>query len=98
MATLVENGFLGCVVFSLYVGSFALESWKRRREGVLGLGVLATCVLATTFLTREFQGKGPFLLAAGASLLIHSRQYLKQSHQPGRVPTGVSPLRSSISI
>ncbi len=96
MMTLVENGFLGWFVFSLYVGSFALMSWIRRREGVLGLGLLVTCVLATSFIAREFQGKGPFLLAAGAVVFFNSRDRFKRDRPLGHWQTGVSFVRASM--
>jgi hypothetical protein len=68
---LAENGILGLIAFLSYILSFALLGWSRREERLLGLGLLVTVVLAVSFLSREFQGKGPWLLAAGAAVILH---------------------------
>lgn len=70
---LAENGCLGVLLLGGYVFSFAAIGWRKRREGKLLLGSLASMVLATAFLTTVFQNKGLWFFAAGASVLLTRR-------------------------
>jgi hypothetical protein len=67
--TLAENGFLGPVLLGCYVVSFTYVGWGSRNHWALG--ILVTVTLGTTFLTREFHGKGLWFLAAGATMLMN---------------------------
>ena len=67
---LAENGVIGIFLFSLFVFSYAAVGWKKRRQGLLSIGLLVSSVLALGFLSKELQGKSLwFLCACGASVL-----------------------------
>ncbi len=71
--TLVENGIPGVLLLGAYALSFALDGWRLRRRGVLGLGLFVTATLGVAFLSFEFHSKGLWFLAAGATVLMHQR-------------------------
>jgi O-antigen ligase len=73
--TLAENGVPGIVLLGAYVVSFAVVGWRRaRRDPRLRLlGVLVSTVLAVAFISTEFQGKGLWFLAAGATALFRAQ-------------------------
>ncbi len=68
---LAENGILGIAALAVYVFSYAVVGWTRRRRGLLNLGLLITAVLAISLISYEFEHKGVWLLAMGATVLIH---------------------------
>ncbi|HKC25214.1 MAG TPA: O-antigen ligase family protein, partial [Thermoanaerobaculia bacterium] len=68
--TLAENGVPGILALAAFVASFAVAGWRRREAGVLGLGVLASVVLALAFLSTEFQAKGIWLFAAAVIVVL----------------------------
>jgi len=69
--TLTESGLPGILLLVGYVLSFAVSGWTRRRQGLLGLGLLATATLGVAFISTEFQGKGFWLMAAAATAALH---------------------------
>jgi hypothetical protein len=71
LKVLAENGIPGFVLLAGYVGSFALVGWKRRRQGLLAVGLLAAMCLGFAFMTTEFQSKSLWILAAGATALLN---------------------------
>lgn len=73
--TLAENGVPGILVLAGYVFSFALVGWRERRRGVFGLGLLVTSLFCINLLTYEFDSKGLWLLAFGATLVLHPREF-----------------------
>ncbi len=74
MKILAENGFPGMAIMACMVGSFAWVGWRRRRVGLLPMGLLVTAVLAAAFLSEEFQGKGLWLLSAAAMATLCGRR------------------------
>ncbi len=54
-----------------YVYSFAYIGWKKRREGLLFIGILPSAAFTVAYLTSEFQSKGLWFLAAGVTMLLH---------------------------
>jgi O-antigen ligase len=70
--TLAENGLPGILLFAAFVGSFIVVGYRRRHDGLFGLGALTTTVLAIAFLSTEFQPKGLWILSA-ASLFVLRR-------------------------
>jgi hypothetical protein len=69
--TLAENGLPGFALFAAYVLSFGLVGLRRSDFQQRAVGLLASAVLAVAFVSTEFQGKGLWLLAAGATTLLH---------------------------
>lgn len=69
---LAENGVPGMLVLLAYVGSFALVGWKQRRYGALKIGVLTTAVFTLLLVSYEFEFKGIWLLAAGATVALRA--------------------------
>lgn len=70
LKTLVENGVLGMLVLSAYVLSFAVVGMRRGDRSQRLIGLLTTAALAVALVSTEFQGKGLWLLAAGATTLL----------------------------
>jgi hypothetical protein len=71
MKTLAENGIPGFLLLFGYVYSFAYVGWKKRREGLLFIGILPSAAFTVAYLTSEFQSKGLWFLAAGVTMLLH---------------------------
>ena len=71
---LAENGVPGILLFASYVGSFLVVGVLSRERQRWVLGLLVTIVLSAAFGTTEFQSKGLWFLAAGATTLLHRRQ------------------------
>jgi O-antigen ligase len=69
--TLVENGILGIIMLLLYVASFIPTGWRRGKRGTLALGVMVTTILLMAFFSAEFQSKGLWFLAAGATAVLN---------------------------
>jgi len=68
--TLAENGVLGITVLISLVASFAIVGWKKRRLGIFPIGFIVTTVFSLAFLATDFQGKGLWYFAAGATVLL----------------------------
>lgn len=66
LKVLSENGLPGFGLLAAYVGSFAWVGWRRGR-----VGLLAAAILSVAFISTEFQNKGLWLLAAGATVRLH---------------------------
>lgn len=83
---LVENGIPGILLLLAYVGSFALTGWRRSEPFLRRLGLLTSAALGAAWLTTEFQPKGLWFLAAGASVLLaqgHAWQRARPVNHPG---------------
>lgn len=72
--TLAENGVPGIVLFGGFVLSFAATGFRRRRDGLFGVGLLATAVLGVSFLSSEFQAKGLWLFAAAVIVMLEAER------------------------
>ena len=72
MKLLAENGVPGFLMLAAYVLSFAVAGMRRRVIHLRRLGLLVTVALATAFLTTEFQSKGLWFLAGGATVLLYA--------------------------
>jgi hypothetical protein len=70
---LAENGVPGILLLASYVGSFLVAGVLSREPQRWLVGLLVTIVLSSAFSTTEFQSKGLWLLAAGATTLLHRR-------------------------
>ena len=68
--TMAENGVIGLALLIIYVWSFTFAA-DRRRSGAAALGLLVSAVLSIAFFSAEFQGKGLWFLAAGATVLMN---------------------------
>jgi O-antigen ligase/polysaccharide polymerase Wzy-like membrane protein len=73
MKTLAENGVLGMLLLSAYVLSFAVVGMRRGDRSQRLIGLLTTAVLAGALASTEFQVKGLWLLAAGATVALQYR-------------------------
>ncbi len=69
--TLVENGVLGVLVLGLYVLSFAATGRRSAATSGAAIGALVTITLAIAFGVAEFQNKGLWILASGATALLN---------------------------
>jgi len=74
---LVENGIPGVVLLSAFILSFSLAGLRRRQEGLFLVGLLVTLVFVVTFISKEYQGKSLWFLAAGATTLLYREEVLK---------------------
>jgi len=70
---LVENGVPGVLLLAGYVLSFAVEGWRQRKRGLLGLGLLVTGTFAVGLIPHLFEHKGPWFLAAAATVLFRGQ-------------------------
>src|SRR5205823_9014360 len=71
MKILAENGIPGIMLLGTYVVSFAVSGLRTRIPDLRKLGVTVTAVLAVAWVSTEFQNKGLWLLAAGATVLLN---------------------------
>jgi O-Antigen ligase len=79
---LAENGVIGILLFSSYVLSFAVVGWRKRRQPLFLLGLMATGALGVAFISTEFQGKGLWFLAAGVTVLLSYKDSAPQLRSP----------------
>lgn len=82
---LAENGIIGGLLFASYICSFAVLGWRSPGPRIRALGLLATFALGSAFLSTEFQGKGPWFLAAGAFVLLYPQLVATYSRTARRV-------------
>jgi hypothetical protein len=96
---LAENGVIGILVLFAYVTSFAWTGFKRRRYGLLPVGLIASSVLAVRFLSAEFSALGAWWFAAGSVFLLYrrSRPPARAFYPLRRTQSGL-PIRQSASI
>lgn len=71
---LAENGLPGIILLSAYIFSFMVIGIKRRNRDQFLLGLLVTSSFAAALLSKEFQGKGLWFFAAGATVLLHPEE------------------------
>ncbi|MEP7353428.1 MAG: O-antigen ligase family protein [Acidobacteriota bacterium] len=69
--TLVENGVLGAITLGWYVFSFLFSGQRGNKRGFTSLGIIVTATIAVSLLGSEFQGKGLWYLACGATVLLN---------------------------
>jgi len=67
---LAENGALGILLMLAWVGSFAYGALKTRKRVLRRLGFLTSLALFAALLATEFQSKGLWYLAAGATVFL----------------------------
>lgn len=67
---LAENGVLGILLLAAWVGSFAYGALRTRKRVLRRLGLLTSVALAAALLSTEFQSKGLWYLAAGATVFL----------------------------
>ncbi len=67
---LAENGVLGILLMAAWVGSFAYGALKTRKRVLRRLGLLTSLALFAALLATEFQSKGLWYLAAGATVFL----------------------------
>lgn len=71
---LAENGFLGFIVFFLWVFSYFIRGASSGSYTKFSIGLLVTLVLSFAFVTTEFSGKNLWFLTAGATAMLSSDQ------------------------
>ncbi len=74
--TLAENGFMGVILLSLWVVSYFVTGIQNKEFAKKGIGILTTAVISVIFLSKEFQGKDLWFLAAGAMVYLNEQKYL----------------------
>jgi hypothetical protein len=74
--TLAENGVLGILLMSFFIGSFALMGMQKNKQGLMLFGVFITLTLATAFVAKEFQGKSLWFLVASGIAVLNADQML----------------------
>ncbi len=67
---LAENGVLGILLMAAWVGSFAYGALRTRKRVLRRLGLLTSLALFAALLATEFQSKGLWYLAAGATVFL----------------------------
>ncbi|MDQ6891355.1 MAG: O-antigen ligase family protein [Acidobacteriota bacterium] len=75
--TLAENGLPGILLHVLFVTSFAVVGWRKRKQGLLIPGLVVTGALATAYISSDFNGKAMWFLAAGMAVLLNRRSIPK---------------------
>jgi O-antigen ligase len=83
--TLAENGVLGIILMTAFIGSYAVIGFRKRHEGKLLFGLFITILFAGAFVAKEFRGKSLWFLAAGGIVLMHPElmlHYLKKKSKP----------------
>ncbi len=77
--TLAENGFPGLILMAMYLASFAYVGLKKgaamSNQDLAMIGLLVALALAGGFLSTEFQNKGLWFLAAGATAMMHKDEF-----------------------
>lgn len=68
--TLAENGVLGVLLLAAWIGSFVYGALRTRKRTLRRLGLLTSLTLTAALLTTEFQSKGLWYLAAGATVFL----------------------------
>lgn len=74
MKILAENGFLGFILLFAFVISFAILGIRRKSRNLRIIGLLVSIVLSLTYMSTNFQGKGTWLLVAGAMVLLQEKE------------------------
>jgi hypothetical protein len=72
---LAENGIVGIVILVAYVLSFAVVGWCRRADATLALGLLVSTTLSVAYLWSELNAKVLWMLAAGATVVLHADRF-----------------------
>lgn len=67
---MAESGLPGLLLMTVFVGSFGVSGWRRRRWRTLVLGSMVAATMVLGFLSTEFQSKSLWFLAAGAMVLL----------------------------
>lgn len=77
ITTLAENGIPGILILGSYVVSFLIVGWQKRKQDFLLIGGLVTISLAACFVTKEFFGRGLWMLAAGGSVIMNQEEMIR---------------------
>lgn len=80
--TMVENGLPGLILLLVYVCSFGVVAMRQRSWDLWRLGMMTSVVLGAALLTTEFQTKGIWLLAAGATAFLHREKLRAAMYAP----------------
>ena len=80
--TLAENGIPGVILLTAFLLSFTIQGLHSSYKNERLLGLLTTTVFAIAFLSKEFQGKALWLLAAGALVLLQRNEFLRYLRDP----------------
>lgn len=94
--TMAENGIPGLLLLAAYVLSFSWTRNRYDRDVSSMLGVFVTVTLALGFMVVEFQSKSLWLLAAGATVLLHRRGEMADSECQTPRPQRIGGYRSSV--
>lgn len=81
---LAENGIPGIILLLAYMGSFAVVGWRTNQHDLFLIGLLVMFSFGVAFLSKEFQGKSLWLLAAGGTALLHKDQILEHLEEKPR--------------
>lgn len=80
--TLAESGLPGLILHIAFVLSFLVAGYLTGSRPLIYLGLLVTVTLTISFISTEFQGKGIWFFAAGATILIDREgKRLQQAQQ-----------------
>jgi hypothetical protein len=71
---LAENGIVGFPLFVLYVLSIGISGWRSGDPVRRRIGVLTTVLLVAAFTSTEFQSRGLWFLAAGATAFLRREE------------------------
>jgi O-antigen ligase len=94
---LAENGVLGILLLAAWVGSFAYGALRTRKRTLRRLGFLTSLALAAALLSTEFQSKGLWYLAAGATVFLQRDSVEGAMFVRRRLPNpGRMPRRSAV--
>lgn len=74
---LAENGFIGFLSLFFWVISFVIKGINNSSMDDFSVGLLVTLVLGISFVSKEFQGKDLWFLAAGALVRLNAEQINK---------------------
>jgi O-antigen ligase len=81
---LAENGVLGILFLTAFIGSFALAGFRKNAEGKLLFALFISLVLASAFIAKEFRGKSLWFLAASGIVLLQPKAILAYLNREGK--------------
>ncbi len=80
--TLAEGGVPGIALHLAFVFSFLVVGWQTGVRPLIYMGLLVTVTLIVSFISTEFQGKGIWFFAAGATVLLYRQGKQLQQVKP----------------
>lgn len=83
--TMVENGIIGLILLGCFIGSFAISGLEHPRgSDARAVGFLVTIAFSVALFSTEFNAKGLWFLAAGATTVLSYHRTMRPAWSPNR--------------